>query len=155
MLKAKQLLVTHKTVLLLFPSSSNTDVCTHCQNWQLFTIHPITHAITQRLKTSSLICVTLSCSGWGDLILIGLLFKSCFLQKLGDKFKRWPDKMLAVQKSSRWISEEKNHAVIAHNRRAVPPLLGWFMKSLCLVISSQSLWDQIIAHAFQLGGRGR
>lgn len=106
MLKAKQLLVTHKTVLLLFPSS-NTDGCTHCQNWQLFTIRPITHAITPRLKTSSLICVTLSCSGWGDLILIGLLFKSCFLQKLGDKLNRWPDKMLAVQKSSRWISGEK------------------------------------------------
>lgn len=56
--------------------------------------------------------MTLSRSGWGDLMLIGLLFKSCFLQKLGDKLNRWPDKMLAVQKSSRWISGEKNHAVI-------------------------------------------
>lgn len=69
--------------------------------------------------------MTLSRSGSGDLILIGLLFKSCVLQKLGDKLNRWPDKMLAVQNSSRRISGgKKNHAVIAHNRQAVPPLPG-------------------------------
>lgn len=70
----------------------------------------------------------------------------------GDKFGRWPDKMLAVQNSSRRIlwgeerhthkkkKELKNHAVIAEILRAAPlsPPRAWFMESLCLVIGSQN-----------------
>ena len=99
---------------------------------------PLCMQLLRGLKTSGLICVTPGCSGQADPLLYWpVVWEPAFDRKLGDKLNRWLDKKLAVQNSSRRIFW----------KITLPWLItgdlfpGWFMKSICLVISSQSfLW---------------